>query len=152
MDELAQAASYGLIRYDIAKVQALGHSETNEKRTQPSLVLKAYALALRSRITLQDDLNQSGQAIFVAGPQQKGIPIGTVAAYVNEQLYQLANAVQSTDVVSFNPGKGNYFEYLRGSDFLHAKLFALYSHLNSYVSMVKDVRSIAHRFGGLRDD
>ncbi|KAF2716981.1 hypothetical protein K431DRAFT_288927 [Polychaeton citri CBS 116435] len=78
----------------------------------PSLLMKAYALALKSRFTMETDLEGLDQAIFIAGIQNRGIPIGVAKEFINEQIYQNANSMQEADTVTFQPAHGDFFQYL----------------------------------------
>jgi hypothetical protein len=79
---------------------------------QPPLLLKAYAIALRDKFGGETDLSRPAQAIFVASPQQKGIPASVAVEYSNEQLFQHANAMQNSDSIGFQPNRDTYFGYL----------------------------------------
>lgn len=67
---------------------------------------------LKSKMTFDPDLSDSGKAIFIATMQQKGLPIGVPEPCINEQLYQHANATQIDDDINFESGRGDYFAYL----------------------------------------
>lgn len=80
----------------------------------PSILLKAYAIALRSLTTTETDLSNPDQAIFVATLQEKGIPLDCAPEYANEALYRRADVMQKGNSLSFSTDGSSYFEYLNG--------------------------------------
>lgn len=80
----------------------------------PSILLKAYAIALRSLTTTETDLSNPDQAIFVATLQEKGIPLDCAPEYSNEALYRRADVMQKGNSLSFSTDGSSYFEYLNG--------------------------------------
>ena len=77
----------------------------------PSLIVKAYAHALKSKLTFNTNLGATNKAIFITTPTEKGIPVHVAEEYSNEMLYQHANAIQTDNDLSFGH-EGDYFEYL----------------------------------------
>ncbi|KAG8629175.1 hypothetical protein KVT40_003040 [Elsinoe batatas] len=82
----------------------------------PSILVKALAFAVKSKMTFDPDLSASGASIFIGTLQQKGIPIGVPPEYANEQLYQLANTIQTNDSLAIRSGQSDYFKFQ--SDYL----------------------------------
>jgi hypothetical protein len=80
--------------------------------TLPSLLVKAYAIALRDKFGPDTNLSQSKRAIFVASPQQRGVPAGVAKPFSNEQVYQHANSLPNDDSIAFQNGDRTYFQYL----------------------------------------
>lgn len=80
----------------------------------PTLVLKAYAQALRSWFTPEEDLSRARQAIFIANPMQYGIPSGDEREeYVNEAIYGVSNPLQGPDSPAYSRGGAGFFEWLQ---------------------------------------
>jgi hypothetical protein len=81
-------------------------------RAKKSIMLKAYAHSIRALLTPENDLGLAGQAMFVASPLQKGVPLGVAEPYLNEAIYQHGNAVQSPLSPIYRAGSGDYFGWL----------------------------------------
>ncbi|KZZ89404.1 hypothetical protein AAL_07703 [Moelleriella libera RCEF 2490] len=83
-------------------------------------VWKAYAIALRSYMTTQTDLDSSSRAIFVASPGLVDIPAGACAPkeITNEHIFRRADALQDTRSPFYTPDGDSYFnsrrKYLQG--------------------------------------
>jgi hypothetical protein len=80
--------------------------------TLPSLLVKAYAIALRDKFGPDTNLSQSKRVIFVASPQQRGVPAGVARPFSNEQVYQHANSLPNDNSIAFQHGDRTYFQYL----------------------------------------
>ncbi|KAG5656861.1 hypothetical protein KAF25_011030 [Fusarium avenaceum] len=91
-------------------------------KAKRSPVIKAYAHSIRGLLTPESDLGAAGQALFIASPLQKGIPLGVKDEFMNESIYEHGNSVQSPLSPIYRSGHGNYFGWL-----------------NKYVSNVEDV-------------
>lgn len=74
--------------------------------------MKAYALALKNRMSIDAELQDYDEAIFVVGIQNKGIPIGVAEEFINEQIYQNANSMQDAQSMNFQTAHGDFFQYL----------------------------------------
>ncbi|KAJ8131566.1 hypothetical protein O1611_g2061 [Lasiodiplodia mahajangana] len=96
----------------------------SQKRAKRSALLKAYAHSIRGLMTPESDLRASGQALFIASPLQKGIPIGVKEEFINEAIFQHGNSIQSPLSPIYRPGVGDYFGWL-----------------NKYLNNVKDIFS-----------
>jgi hypothetical protein len=81
-------------------------------KVKRSAMLKAYAHSIRGLMTPDSDLSATRQALFIANPLQKGIPIGVNQEFVNEAIFQHGNAVQSPLTPIYRSGVGNYFDIL----------------------------------------
>lgn len=92
-----------------ARVNAISRSAA---KYQPSAILKAYASALKSHLSIQGDLSAADCAIFVASPLQRGVPIGVKEPFINQQTYEKTNCVQKNDSPIFRLGNGDFFEWL----------------------------------------
>jgi hypothetical protein len=78
------------------------------------LVLKAYATALRPFLTLEHDLSQAQQAIFIANPLQLAIPSGMENdEYLNEAIIEMANPSQNPVSPAYSKGGTSYFDWLQ---------------------------------------
>lgn len=88
----------------------------NHLPTAPSILLKAYAIALRAFLTTETDLSNPDQAIFVATLQEKGIPLDCAPEYANEALYWKSDPIQSGNSLAFSAtgAEASYFNFLRG--------------------------------------
>lgn len=82
--------------------------------TQPPLYWKAFAFALKSRFTTSGDLYQDGQALFIAGPNQAGVPIGSPfpEPITNYHTFMEADTMQVMNKPSFSLEGASYFDYL----------------------------------------
>jgi hypothetical protein len=85
--------------------------------TQPSLLWKAYAIALASILTPDNDLRVSKKAVFIAGPTQFGVPAGEFVdpRITNGQLFRKADALQDYATPFYEGGdstNGSCVEYL----------------------------------------
>ncbi|KAF2106090.1 hypothetical protein BDV96DRAFT_654961 [Lophiotrema nucula] len=81
----------------------------------PSLLAKAYAVALRSFLSMDELAFERGeQALFIANPRQLGIPAATVnEAFVNEAIFDTADAIQTGKSIEFSREGRSYFKTLR---------------------------------------
>lgn len=79
------------------------------------LVWKAYALALQTHMTTQDDLDNSSKAIFVAAPGLYDIPAGEVAPQeiTNARLFRRADPLQDTRSPFYSDDGDSYFDTRR---------------------------------------
>ncbi|KAL1613189.1 hypothetical protein SLS60_001421 [Paraconiothyrium brasiliense] len=84
--------------------------------TTPSILLKAYAIALRAFLTTETDLSIPDQAIFVATLQEKGVPLDCAPEYANEALYWKSDPIQNGSSLAFSAtgAEASFFSYLRG--------------------------------------
>ncbi|GAB1311944.1 hypothetical protein MFIFM68171_02154 [Madurella fahalii] len=80
-------------------------------RSAPSLLIKAYMIALKSNLSPEPNLSDVDQSIFVALPPEKGVPVNVADEYLNEMVYQHANAVQQEHHIAFKPS-GDFFQYM----------------------------------------
>lgn len=84
----------------------------SSKRVAPSPLLKAYAYTLRNHLTIQNDVTQASQAIFLANSMHLGIPIGVDEGFINQAIYMKADAVQSGESYEFTQGRGSFIDWL----------------------------------------
>jgi hypothetical protein len=84
--------------------------------TAPSILLKAYAIALRAFLTTETDLSNPDQAIFVATLQEKGVPLDCAPEYANEALYWKSDPIQNERSLAFSAtgAEASFFNFLRG--------------------------------------
>lgn len=118
----ASAVKAGLITRPPTEALVKNGIELNDEKDtslQPPLLLKAYAIALRDRFGGETDLSRPNQAIFVATPQQKGIPASVAIEYANEQLFQHVNAMQDDESIAYQQTRKGYFDYLDQSVVVH---------------------------------
>lgn len=86
----------------------------------PSHLTKALAKTFARLFSLSNDLSKDGRAVFVAGPNQTGIPGGNLvpAAVTNYQVFLKADAVQRINNPEYSvDGAGSYYSFL--SMFVH---------------------------------
>lgn len=78
-------------------------------------VWKAYAIALRSYMTTQTDLDSSSRAIFVASPGLVDIPAGAFVPkeITNEHIFRRADPLQDTRSPFYTPDGDSYFNSRR---------------------------------------
>ncbi|KAI0097924.1 hypothetical protein GGR51DRAFT_552818 [Nemania sp. FL0031] len=84
----------------------------SQKKAKRSALLKAYAHSIRGLMTPENDLRASRQALFIASPLQKGIPVGVKEEFINEAIFQHGNSIQSPLSPIYRPGVGDYFGWL----------------------------------------
>ncbi|GAB1311942.1 hypothetical protein MFIFM68171_02152 [Madurella fahalii] len=77
----------------------------------PSFVIKAYMMALKSKLTPESSLDAINQALFVAMPPEKGVFLDVADEYLNEMVYQVANATQREDTIEFT-FSGDFFHFV----------------------------------------
>jgi hypothetical protein len=80
----------------------------------PSLLWKAYALAMRPKLSLAPDLSALNQAMFLASPLQAGIPANSVVpeGVTNYQQYLKADRMQIKNQPFYSLENDSYFETL----------------------------------------
>jgi hypothetical protein len=91
-------------------------SAANHPPTAPSILLKAYAIALRAFLTTETNLSNPDQAIFVATLQEKGVPLDCAPEYANEALYWKSDPIQDGRTLAFSStgAEPSFFNFLRG--------------------------------------
>lgn len=91
-------------------------SAANHPPTAPSILLKAYAVALRAFLTTETDLSNPDQAIFVATLQEKGVPLACAPEYANEALHWKSDPIQDGRSLAFSAtgAAPSFFNFLRG--------------------------------------
>lgn len=94
-------------------------------KAKRSALLKAYAHSIRGLMTPDNDLSVTKQALFIANPLQKGIPVGVQQEFINEAIFQHSNSIQSPLSPIYRSGVGDYFGWL-----------------NKYLSNVNDVSTM----------
>ena len=111
---IAGAVSLNVGSNDVEKIrsQSIPKQTGQVAHDQPSFILKAYAYALKSHLSIQNDLSAASLAIFVADPLQRGIPIGVKEPFINQQVYSKSNCLQTDDSPIFRLGNGDFFEWL----------------------------------------
>lgn len=78
-------------------------------------VIKAFAFALRTFTTLDDDLAASGQVFLIGGPRQYGLPTSLQdEKYLNDAMFNTCDPIQSSLTPVYSQGGPSYFEWLRG--------------------------------------
>ena len=85
--------------------------EKSSKRSFGPL-FKAYALALRPKITASFDLSDDNSAFFASTSMQRGVPLKMHDVYVNGRVFTLANTMQSDNSPVFREEGRSYVEYL----------------------------------------
>ena len=81
-------------------------------KAKRSPMLKAYAHSIRGLMTPDSDLSATNQALFIASPLQKGIPLGVNPEFMNEAIFQHGNTIQSPLSPIYRSGVGDYFGWL----------------------------------------
>jgi len=80
---------------------------------QPPLLVKAFLIALKPKLTSEQNLGKVDQAIFVALPPEKGVAWNVGEEYMNEMVYQYANAIQGRRTGSIAFAKsGDLVQYI----------------------------------------
>ena len=95
----------------------VGGDEPEDGPSQPSLLWKAYAQALKPRLSLNNNLSAIDQAFFIASPLQVGIPANNIipAKATNYHTYLKTDIMQTKNnpIYSTNSASGSYFKQLR---------------------------------------
>jgi hypothetical protein len=110
----------------------------------PSILIKALAKTFARFLSVSNDLGKDRRAVFVAGPNQAGIPGGNLvpAAVTNYQVFLKADAVQRINNPEYSvDGAGSYYSFL--SMFVHicsdlARCTAKYDRYMRYILEVRD--------------
>jgi len=94
----------------------------------PSIFTKALAKTFARFFSSSNDLSKDKRAVFVAQPNQAGIPGGTLvpAAVTNYQVFLKADAVQRINNPEYSvEAAGSYYSFL--SMYVHSSELALYA-------------------------
>jgi hypothetical protein len=110
-------------------------------KAKRSPVIKAYAHSIRGLLTPESDLDAADQALLIASPLQKGIPLGVKDEFMNESIYEHGNAVQSPLSPIYRSDHGDYFGWLNKLVLVRHCLSVGFdaNQLIRYVSNVEDV-------------
>lgn len=84
------------------------------KRWQPSYgpLFKAYAFALRSKITGTGDMSGEDKAFFTSTSMQRGVPLNMHDAYTNARIFALANVMQNEKSPVLREDGDSFVRYL----------------------------------------
>jgi hypothetical protein len=83
-------------------------------KRQPSLFWKALGFCLKSRFTSSSSLLDENRALFLAEPDQAGIPAGMTCPeqVTNYQVFLYADTMQQVNRPTFSLSGSSYFEFL----------------------------------------
>ncbi|KAH8629922.1 hypothetical protein IG631_14499 [Alternaria alternata] len=120
-------------------------SAANHPPTAPSILLKAYAIALRAFLTTETNLSNPDQAIFVATLQEKGVPLDCAPEYANEALYWKSDPIQDGRTLAFSStgAEPSFFNFLRGCQ-LQNQDTTLTSDQKKYIDARRDADDAYH--------
>ena len=88
------------------------------RKVQPSLLWKAYAIAVTSFLSLDNDLSASDKAVFLGSPAEAGLPGGKLVhnEITNAELYKRMDPLQDYGSIIYEPEdstNGSCFEALK---------------------------------------